>query len=416
MTALRLTIHRSAHQIGGNCLELATGDGHRLILDAGRPLDAPEGQSTGLLPPSLDIAQPVDAILLSHPHQDHYGLLNELPADWPVHCGPACETLVKLTAGIFGTTPVQPFHPWTSGAAFQIGPFTVTPLLTDHSAFDAHMLLIEVAGRKLLYTGDFRLHGRKGKLVRALMARPPVGLDALIMEGTNLGSDKPCVTEDELETQFVQLFHRTPGRVFVAWSAQNIDRTVTLYRACLKAGRTLVVDLYTAEVMDRLAGFGRLPRPGWRNLAVVVTSAFARMYRKTGREDFVSRMAPHGIAADRLAEEPSRWVIMTRPSLIRDYERKGVAPTPEDSWSWSLWHGYLDNEDGRTVRAWFEDSGCPATHIHSSGHASPADLHRFATSMVAKALIPIHGTAWDGEAATAFPNLRRLHDAKPLLL
>jgi ribonuclease J len=172
VTALRLTIHRSAHQIGGNCLELATGDGHRLILDAGRPLDAPEGQSTGLLPPSLDVTQPVDAILLSHPHQDHYGLLNELPADWPVHCGAACETQVKLTAGIFGTTPVQPFHPWTSGTAFQIGPFTVTPLLTDHSAFDAHMLLIEVAGRKLLYTGDFRLHGRKGKLVRALMARP----------------------------------------------------------------------------------------------------------------------------------------------------------------------------------------------------------------------------------------------------
>lgn len=102
MAELRLTVHRSAHQIGGNSLELATDDGHRLILDAGRPLDAPEDQSTGLLPPSLDVTQSVDAILLSHPHQDHYGLLNELPADWPVHCGPACETLVKLTAGIFG--------------------------------------------------------------------------------------------------------------------------------------------------------------------------------------------------------------------------------------------------------------------------------------------------------------------------
>lgn len=291
----------------------------------------------------------------------------------------------------------------------------MTPLLTDHSAFDAHMLLIEAAGRRVLYSGDFRLHGRKGALVRALMARPPADLDALVMEGTNLGSDKPCVSEAELEDRFVDLFQATAGRVFVAWSAQNVDRTVTLYRACLKAGRTLVVDLYTAEIMELLAEYGRLPRPGWRNLKVVVTSAFARMYRNTGREAFVARMAKCGIAADRLAQDPSRWVIMTRPSLMRDYQRKGVTPGPQDAWSWSLWRGYLDNEDGRKVREWLEAGGSPATHIHSSGHASPADLRRFATSMAAKALIPIHGTAWDAEA-DGFPAIRRLADGEPLVL
>jgi ribonuclease J len=84
------------------------------------------------------------------------------------------------------------------------------------------------------------------------------------MEGTNLGSDKPCSTESNLEGTFVDLFRSTAGRVFVVWSAQNVDRTVTLYRACLKAGRTLVVDLYTAEVMEALAEFGKLPRPVWR--------------------------------------------------------------------------------------------------------------------------------------------------------
>jgi len=42
----------------------------------------------------------------------------------------------------------------------------------------------------------------------------------------------------------------------------------------------LVVDLYTAEVMESLAEFGKLPRPGWSNLKVVITSAFVRMYRR----------------------------------------------------------------------------------------------------------------------------------------
>lgn len=98
MAEVCLTIHRATHEIGGNCIELATSDGHRLILDDGRPLDAPEGMKVGLRPPTLDTTTPVDAVLLSHPHQDHYGLLGELPADWPVYCGAACEKLLAQLA------------------------------------------------------------------------------------------------------------------------------------------------------------------------------------------------------------------------------------------------------------------------------------------------------------------------------
>lgn len=415
MTEVRLTIHRAAHQIGGNCIELTTSDDHRIILDVGRPLDAPEGVTNGLLPLSLDTTMPVDAVLLSHPHQDHYGLLGEIPADWPVHCGTACERLVRLTSGIFGATPPQLFTTWKGGVGFGVGPFTVTPYLTDHSAFDAYMLLIEAHGKRLLYSGDFRLHGRKGALVRAMMARPPAELDALVMEGTNLGSDKPCSSETDLETKFAELFTATAGRVFVAWSAQNIDRSVTLYRACLRTGRTLVVDLYTAEVLEMLAAFGRLPRPGWRDLKVVVTSSFARMYRNTGREAFVARMAKFGIPADKLNQNPSHWVVMTRPSLMRDYVFKGVMPTAQDAWSWSMWPGYLAGGDGQEVRAWFDGGQCPAVHIHTSGHASPADLRRFAGKINPKTLIPVHGVNWDGEV-DGFPPIRRLRDGEPLVL
>jgi ribonuclease J len=82
------------------------------------------------------------------------------------------------------------FQPWKSGAALQIGPFTVTPFLIDHSAFDAYMVLIEVHGKRVLYSGDFRTHGRKSALTRRLMAAPPKNVGVLLMEGTNLGSDK----------------------------------------------------------------------------------------------------------------------------------------------------------------------------------------------------------------------------------
>jgi ribonuclease J len=135
----------------------------------------------------------------------------------------------------------------------------VTPFLIDHSAFDAYMVLVEVNGKRIFYSGDFRTHGRKSVLTKRLMAAPPRNIDVLLMEGTNLGSDKSCATEDDLERDFVNPFRTTAGRVFVAWSGQNIDRTVTLYRACRKARRTLVIDLYTAEVLEAV---GELPIRG----------------------------------------------------------------------------------------------------------------------------------------------------------
>lgn len=411
---LRLTVHRATDQIGGNCIELAVASGERVILDVGRPLDAPK-HATGLLPKSLDLEAPVAGVLISHPHQDHYGLLDEIPGHWPVYSGKSASALMALTAGIFGVVPDRDYRHWEGAKPIQIGPFQVTPYLTDHSAFDAYMLLIEGGGRRVLYSGDFRAHGRKASLVERLMASPPENLDALLMEGTNLGNDKPTKTEADLESDFVELFRSTAGRVFVCWSAQNIDRTVTLYRAALKTGRTLVIDLYTAEVMELLAGAGRLPTAGWDNLKVVITRAFSRLYKAKGRGDFVDRMAKHGVSAARLAQNAERWVIMTRPSLMRDFAPKGLSPAPQDAWSYSQWRGYLEQPDGVALKAWFDEGGARAAHIHTSGHASIADLKAFASAMNAKALVPIHGVAWDSDA-DGFSNIVRLRDGEPLLL
>ena len=39
----------------------------------------------------------VDAILLSHPHIDHYGLISELPEKVPVYCGKASVKMMRAT-------------------------------------------------------------------------------------------------------------------------------------------------------------------------------------------------------------------------------------------------------------------------------------------------------------------------------
>ena len=147
------TVHRGTKRIGGNCIEVKAPCGERLVLDVGRPLDAPP-DATGLLPETLDRTAPAH-VLISHPHQDHWGLLEEVPPHWSIHCGAAAEKLIRLTAGLTGKPIEREFVPWLSGKPSHIGAFTVTPWLTDHSAFDAQMLLIEVAGKRIFYSATF---------------------------------------------------------------------------------------------------------------------------------------------------------------------------------------------------------------------------------------------------------------------
>jgi len=407
-----LTVHRGTRQIGGVCIEIEHPHGDRLILDAGRPLDAPDG-ATGLLPKSLDRTRPA-TVLISHPHQDHWGLIEELPAEWPIWTGSGSAKLIAITADITRNPLTRTFRAWRSRSGpFAIGPFVITPILTDHSAFDAYMLLVEGAGKRILYTGDFRRHGRKSMLVDRMLVSPPADVDVLICEGTNLGTDKPVRTEAELETDFVELFERTKRRVFVSWSGQNIDRTVTLYRAAKRTGRAFVSDLYAADVLDRVSPGTHLPRAGFPNLRVVVTRGLRNFYRRIGRDDFVARMVPHGLSARSLAR--CRHVIMLRRGLLADYQRAGIVPTAEDAFNYSMWRGYLSQSCHAESLEWCRAGGAEIAYIHTSGHASPADLRAFAGAIHPKVTVPVHGVKWD-EEQRGFGSIRRLADAEPMAI
>ncbi len=407
---LRLTVHRGTQQIGGSCIEIAHADGCRIILDAGRPLDAPDG-ATGLLPASLDRSRPA-IVFISHPHQDHWGLIEELPPAWPIWTGAGAAQLIALTGDVTRRPLNRTFETWDARSKpVAIGPFTITPILTDHSAFDAYMLLIESEGRRLLYTGDFRRHGRKSALVDRIMACPPSDIDVLLTEGTNLGSDKPVKSENGLEKDFVELFERTKGRVFVAWSGQNIDRTVTIYRAAKQTGRTLAIDLYTADVLDRISEGTRLLRAGFPNLKIIVTRGLLSNYRSQGRQDFVERMIPNGISARKL--EGSRYVVMLRRGLIHDYQSAGVVPTADDVFNFSMWRGYLSEPYHAEALEWCKAAGAEIAYIHTSGHASPADLRAFAMAIRPKIVVPVHGVKWD-EEFHGFGRIRRLADAETM--
>lgn len=60
---------------------------------------------------------------------------------------------------------------------------------------------------------------------------------------------------------------------------------------------------------------------------------------------------------------------------------------------YSQWSGYLADETSQKWLHWLhwlQDAGIEMHHIHTSGHASPSDLQRFARALNPARLVPIH--------------------------
>jgi ribonuclease J len=233
---MRICIHRGTKQIGGTCVEVEAS-GSRIIVDLGLPLDAIEADLA--LVPQISGLRKHDpsllAIVLSHGHRDHWGLVPKVRPGIPIVMGRAVERIMHAAADFVPNA----FAPsaWKhleGGKPLQIGPFAITPHLVDHSGFDAYALEIEAGERRLFYSGDLRAQGRKSKLFELMLKRPPKNIDVMLMEGSSLGriEGSECFpTEEKLERIFIERFKTTPGIVLVACSAQNIDRVVTIYRA-----------------------------------------------------------------------------------------------------------------------------------------------------------------------------------------
>lgn len=419
----RACVHRGTREIGGSCVELACG-GERLLLDLGLPLNADLADDpTSLMPAVPGLSVPDNtllAIVVSHGHGDHWGLLPYATAPVPVIAGAATKRILRAAA---------PFVPRPLPASFlqetgpvladhvplSVGPFRITPYLVDHSAYDAYALLVEAGGRRLFYSGDLRAHGRKGALFERLLRNSPQDVDAMLMEGSSLGRlapDQRFPTETDLEASFDERL-KQPGFVAVCTSAQNIDRIVTLYRACKRTGRTLVLDLYALEVL-RATENPNIPAAGWPNLAVYVPQYQRRHIARTKRFDLLAPCKPHRIYPDGLATIAPRAVMLFRPAMLPDIDALGAGVWADARAFWSQWDGYLKDEagSGAKLRSDLAARGVELEMLHTSGHASIADLKRLVEALRPNSLVPVHTFAGERYAELFGPSVRRREDGE----
>jgi ribonuclease J len=283
----------------------------------------------------------------------------------------------------------------------------VTPFLVDHSAFDAYSLLVESGGRRLFYTADVRGHGRKSALFDRLVQCPPEA-DVLIMEGTNVrpaSGPAPRHTETDVENDFVETFRRTGGLVAAFSSAQNLDRLVTVFRAARRAGRTLVVDLYTATIAQA-TGRASIPQPGFDGLAVYVPRRQRVRVARTKEFQRVSSIADIRMYPEDLATDRGRVAYLGTSSTGRELVDAGALQG--GAVVWSLWPGYLDQPSGRRLTELLQEADVPLVHHHTSGHAHVEDLERLVAAFDPARVVPIHSEATE-RFSDHFPRVER-HD------
>lgn len=430
-----LTIHRGTHEIGGSCIELCSNSGNtRLIIDIGMPLvnadrspfdwgahrkyTLSELYSKKILPAVDGLYEndkpEVTAVLLSHSHLDHYGFLRFVHPNIPIYMSTGTKALTEVSNAFLNTSVkldrVKTFEMWQ---IFRIGEFAITPYLMDHSAPDAAAFLVEADGQRIFYTGDFRGHGRKGVLLDRLTKDPPAYINYLVMEGSMLGREEGLFhNETSVEQALYDLILSQKGLCYVFASSQNLDRLVSIYRAVRRGGRTLVIDLYTAFVLDKLSVISSsIPQFGWEGIRVLYSYYHAQKLADLDRS-LLYKYKSAKIEFEEIRDNPADKVLLAKDSR---YFRNIIAKL-KDSWKalaiFSMWHGYLERSN---LEEFLGSNGIPLTEIHTSGHAYVNQLQMLVNALRPRWIIPIH-TFYPEKFKEMFPNVIQLDDDETISL
>jgi len=430
---VQLIIHCGTKETGRSCVELRTSR-TRILIDFGMPLVDEKGEpfdSKTLIGRSVDQLKElkilpdikglykgepkgVDAILISHPDRDHYGLLDHANPDIPRYMSNGAKALIEVSnIFIHNRSPkidAAVVKPWK---LFRIGDLTITPYLVGHSGSDALAFLIEADGKRVYYSGDFQGHGRKDVLFKNMIKGPPENVDYLLLEGPMPGRDAQAYrNEDEIEQRIGNILKETKNIVFLSCSSQHIDRLVSAYRACLKTGRIFVIDLYTAFVLSKLRKVsGGIPQYDSDNIRIKFWRAHADSLTGAGYRDLLYAYNKRKIEMFEIAEKKDNVLMIARDNSVFPLTLKELADVKGAKLIYSMYEKYL----GDDLRAKCGKRGIEIEHVHTSGHAVIEDLKTFVFALSPKTLIPIN-TFHADQYKELFSNVKVMNGEEMLIL
>ncbi len=201
----------------------------------------------------------VEAIVLTHGHEDHIGgvpyLLRERP-DIPVVGSRLTLALLEAKLVEHRITPVT--VEVVEGDRRTLGPFDCEFVAVNHSIPDGLAIAIRTAAGLVLHTGDFKmdqfpLDGRVTDL-RAFARLGEEGVDLFLVDSTNAEVPGFTLSEDELGPAIDAVFRTTKGRVIVSSFASHVHRIQQILDTAQRHGRKVA---FVGRSMVRNMGIAR---------------------------------------------------------------------------------------------------------------------------------------------------------------
>jgi len=260
--ALRIVALGGLGEIGRNMTVFEFG-GRLLIVDCG--VLFPEDNQPGvdlILPdfgPIADRWQDVEAVVLTHGHEDHIGALPYLlrhRADIPVLGSRLTLAFVEAKMREHRITPQ--LRTAEDRERVTLGPFDIEFLAVNHSIPDAMALAIRTEAGTVLHTGDFKmdqlpLDGRVTDL-NSFARLGDEGVDLLMVDSTNAEVPGFVSSERDIVPVLDAVFLRAEGRIIVASFASHVHRIQQVIDMAALHGRKVA---FVGRSMVRNMGIAR---------------------------------------------------------------------------------------------------------------------------------------------------------------
>jgi len=371
----------------GKSLNLVRCNGEALIIDCGISFPGEDLPGVDLVIPDpeylLSVRDELQAILLTHGHEDHVGALPYLLprlGKLPIYGTPL--TLALIEQKLRERRLDAPLNPVKPGTPFQVGSITVEPIRVTHSIPDCVAYALRTAEGIVVFTGDFKFDHTPVDGERTdfnhLARLGDEGVLLLLSDSTNAERTGWTPSESTVSDAYYTLFANAQGRILVTTFASNLHRLQQAIDMAQLYGRKVAVLGRRMEQNVDIAvqrGYLRV-EPG-----VLIS---ARQIDDYPPEQILvlttgSQGEPLSALSQIAADEYPRLKINPGDTVI-------LSATPIPGNESLVWRTV--NRLVRLGAKVYHDGIAP---VHVSGHASQEELKLMISLLKPRYLAPVHG-------------------------